>query len=178
VAHEGEIPTEVFWERITHFLERLIPVAEEHKVRMACHPHDPYVPGRVLGTVRGLKRFVSIAESDYHGLLFCQGSVAEMLEDPGREIFDVVRYFGRRNKIFMVHFRNIRGGLNDFQEVYPDEGDVDMYRAMKTYKEVGYQGMLVPDHVPVHEDDPDQYQGFAFALGYIKGLIQAVNAGD
>ncbi len=146
--------------------------------QMPGHPHDPYVPGRVLGTVEGLKRFVSIAENDYHGLLFCQGSVSEMLEEPGKEIFDVIRYFGRRKKIFMVHFRNIRGGFNNFQEVYPDEGDVDMYLAIKVYREVGYTGMRVPDHLPKHEDDPDQRQGFAFGFGHIKGLIQAANAED
>ncbi len=89
------------WERITYFLERVIPVAEEYKIRMACHPHDPGVPPegyqgveRVLGTVDGLKKFIAIKESPYHGLNFCQGTVSEMLHDPGKEIFDVIRYFG------------------------------------------------------------------------------------
>ena len=33
-------------------------------------------------------------------------------------------------------------------EVFPDEGDVDMLRAVGTYKEVDYPYMLMPDHVP------------------------------
>ena len=103
----------------------------------------------MLGTVNGLKKFVSIKESPYHGLNFCQGTVSEMLQDPGKEIYDVIRYFGSRKKIFNVHFRNIRGHRDEFVETYPDEGDVDFVKAIQTYREVGYPYLLMPDHVPV-----------------------------
>ena len=110
-----------------------MPVAEEYKVRLANHPEDPGIGdrmyrgvARVLGTVEGIKRFVSMHESPYHGLNFCQGTISEMLEKPGEEIYDIIRYFGDRNKIFNVHFRNIKGGLLDFTEIFPDEGDIDM----------------------------------------------------
>jgi mannonate dehydratase len=178
----GPVDADQFWERISYFLERIIPVANEYKIRMACHPHDPGMPpagyqgvDRVLGTVAGLKKFVAIQESAYHGLNFCQGTVSEMLADPGKEIFDVIRYFGTRKKIFNVHFRNIRGHRDDFVEVYPDEGDVDMVKAMQVYREVGYPYMLMPDHVPVAPNDPNGLQSFAFCYGYIQGLIQSVN---
>src|ERR1043166_9459835 len=128
----------------------------------------------VLGTVDGLKRFVSIAESPYHGLNFCQGTISEMLQKPGEEIYDVIRWFGTRGKIFNVHFRNIRGRRDNFQEVYPDEGDVDMLKAMRTYKEVGYDGMLMYDHVPGVPNDREANR--AFAYGYIRALIQAAEA--
>jgi mannonate dehydratase len=178
----GAVNGEMFWERITYFLDRVIPVANENKIRMACHPHDPGVPpegyqgvNRVLGTVDGLKKFVSIRESPYHGLNFCQGTVSEMLEDPGKQIYDVIRYFGSRKKIFNVHFRNIRGHRNDFQEVYPDEGDIDFVKAIRTYREVGYPYLLMPDHVPVAPNDPQGLQSFAFCYGYIRGLIQSLD---
>jgi mannonate dehydratase len=177
----GHVDADMFWERITYFLDRVIPVANEYKIRMACHPQDPGVPpegyqgvDRVLGTVDGLKKFVAIQESEYHGLNFCQGTVSEMLADPGTQIYDVIRYFGTRKKIFNVHFRNIRGHRNDFVEVYPDEGDVDLVKAIHVYREVGYPYMLMPDHVPVAKNDPDGLQSFAFCYGYIRGLIQSL----
>ncbi len=179
----GPVNADLYWERITYFLNKVIPVANEYKVRMACHPHDPGMPptgyqgiDAVLGTVDGLKKFISIQESLYHGLNFCQGTVSEMLADPDKEIGDVIRYFGTRKKIFNVHFRNIRGHRNDFVETYPDEGSVNFVKAMMVYKEVGYPYMMMPDHVPHHPDDANGDQAFAFAYGYIRALIQMAQA--
>jgi mannonate dehydratase len=183
-AAAGEDRAEDYSQRITYFLKRVIPVAEEYKVRMACHPQDPGMPrGKgfqgvetVLGSVDGLKRFIAISPSPYHGLNFCQGTVSEMLARPGQEIFDVIRYFGSRGKIFNVHFRNIRGGFLRFQETFIDDGDVDMLKAMRVYREVGFDGMMMPDHVPAITGDARGAQAFAYTFGYIKALIAAVAA--
>lgn len=199
LTRAGVVNADAFWERITYFLDRVVPVAAEYKVKLACHPQDPGVPpsgyqgvDRVLGTVDGLKHFISIRENPYHGLNFCQGTVSEDLRDPKTEIFDVIRYFGTRKKIFNVHFRNIRGHRDDFQETFPDDGDVDFVKAVRVYKEVGYDGMLMPDHVPLvptkssGEDyaynlggrqsrEDGHLESFAFAYGYIRGLIQSVD---
>jgi mannonate dehydratase len=179
----GPIDADTYWERITYFLERVVPVAEEYKVKIGCHPQDPGLPrgsgwrgvDAVLASPDGLKRFVSIKESPYHGLNFCQGTVSEQLEKPGEQIYDVIRYFGSRGKIFSVHFRNIEGGLLNFRETFIDNGSVDMLRAMRVYKEVGYDGMMMPDHVPA-VPGLDSMTGFVFAFGYIKALIAAVSA--
>jgi mannonate dehydratase len=184
LTEAGVVSEGMMWERITYFLKRVVPVAEEYKVRLCCHPHDPGMPRgqafrgvhRVLGSVDGLKRFIDIVPSKYHGLNFCQGTVAEMLINPGREIYDVIRYFGSRGKIFNVHFRNIKGGFLNFRETFPDDGDVDMLRALRVYKEVGYDGMIMPDHVPQIQGDAGGTQAFAFAFGYIQALIQVVNS--
>jgi len=184
LTEAGVVSAEQMWERITYFLRRVIPVAEEYKVKMACHPHDPGMPAdkgfrgvhRVLGSVDGLKRFIATAPSKYHGLNFCQGTVSEMLANPGREIFDVIRYFGSRGKIFNVHFRNIRGRFLNFQETFIDDGDVDMLKALRVYREVGYDGMLMPDHVPQIPGDPRGQQAFAYTFGYIKALLRATES--
>ncbi len=184
LTEAGPVDADKYWERITYFLQRVIPVAEEFKVKLACHPHDPGMPqdkgyrgvNTVLGSVSGLKRFVDIVPSKYHGLNFCQGTVSEMLQNPGEEIFDVIRYFGSRGKIFNVHFRNIRGGVLDFRETFIDDGDVDMLKAIRVYKEVGYDGMMMPDHVPKISGDQQGYQAFAYTFGYIKALIAAIDS--
>ncbi len=178
----GPVSADEMWERITYFLNRVLPVAAENKVKMACHPHDPGMPEpqgfrgvhRVLGSVDGLKRFVSIHESPWHGLNFCQGTVSEMLRDPATEIFDVIRYFAGRGKIFNVHFRNIAGRFGDFRETFPDNGDIDFVKAIRTYKDAGYTGMLMPDHVPKIEGDANSAQAFAYCFGYIQAMIQSV----
>jgi mannonate dehydratase len=181
LTRAGVVDADRYWERITYFLDRVIPVANEYKVRMACHPNDSPVPPEgyqgivaVLGTVPGLKKFVSIQESPYHGLNFCQGSISEMLQDPGKEIYDVIRWFGTRKKIFNVHFRNIRGKRDDFMEVAPDEGDVDMFKAIQAYKEVEFPYMVQPDHAIA---SPSETGGeyYAFVYGYIRALIQAAD---
>jgi mannonate dehydratase len=153
-------------------------------VKLACHPHDPYTPdgyrgvSRVLGSVEGMKKFVQMHQSPIHGLNFCQGTVSEMLENPGKEIFEVIRWFGQREKIFNVHFRNIKGKKLAFQETFPDEGDVDMVKSAKTYKEVGYKGMLMPDHAPkIAGENPDAV-AFAYCYGYIRAVLQSINALD
>ena len=180
----GHVTSEQCWDALTWFLERAVPVAEASRVRLACHPQDPALPPdglrgmpHVLGSVEGLQRFLSICESPYHGLNFCQGTVAEMCRDPKTEVLAAIRTFGERQKIFMVHFRNIRGGYLRFDEVYPDEGDVDMYQALKTYLAAGVDCMLCPDHVPQSAVDPGGERQFAFCLGYTRALIQAATGG-
>jgi mannonate dehydratase len=176
----GTVSAEEYWERIDHFLAAVVPVATAAKVRLACHPQDPYTPPgwrgvtSVLGTVDGLKRFVSLHESPYHGLNFCQGTIAEMLDDPAREIFDVIRWFGERGKIFNVHFRNIKGRRLDFMEAFPDEGDIDMPRALAIYRDIGYPYMVMPDHVPQIDGRDPSGVAFAYCYGYIQALIDAL----
>ena len=184
LTEAGPVSADAAWQRITYFLKRVIPVANEYKVKMSCHPHDPGMPEdrgfrgvhRVLGSVAGLKKFIAIEEGPYHGLNFCQGTVSEMLKNPNREIHDVIRYFGSRKKIFNVHFRNIQGGFLNFSETFPDNGDVDFPAVIRTYKEVGYDGMLMPDHVPHIEGDEGGRQAFAYCYGYIRALIQQAYA--
>ncbi|TCU24732.1 D-mannonate dehydratase [Rhizobium azibense] len=176
----GTLSEDENWERIDYFLQRVVPVAESNRVRLACHPHDPYTPPgyrgvtRVLGTVDGLKKFVTMHESPYHGLNFCQGSIGEMLENPREEIEEVIRWFGTRGKIFNVHFRNIKGGKLSFMETFPDEGDMDMVRSARIYKEVDYKYMLMPDHVPTISGRDPSGVAFAFCYGYIAALVEAL----
>lgn len=168
------------WDAIEFLVEGLVPAAEKAGINLACHPQDPaYPPGglngveHVVGSADGVRRFLALSPSPRHGLNFCQGTMAEMFEKPGRDLVPVIEEFARTGRIFMVHFRNIRGGYLDFEEVFPDEGDVDMLEALKAYQRGGYAGPLCPDHVPFSELDEGRERFMAFALGYTRGLLQA-----
>ena len=178
VTRAGRVTQDMYWERISYFLERMVPVAEGYKVRLLSHMEDNMAASYrgidlVTNTVEGAKKFVSIKESPYHGLLFCVGTFSEMVQNPGKEIYDVIRYFGSRKKIFMVDFRNIRGNRQEFAETFPDDGSVDMVEVMRVLREVGYDGMVCPDHTPETPGGPDQVN--AFQYGYIRALIQSAD---
>jgi mannonate dehydratase len=182
----GVVSREEAFVRAAYFLERIIPVAEEYKIQMACHLNDPPSP-KMNGVEKwnwpvfdGLKRFSELVDSPYHGFNFCCGVAAEGLENPAEELPPILKYFAERKKIFNVHFRNIRGGLHNFCETWPDEGDVDMYQLIKILHDADYPYMVMPDHAPLHPDDRPPAgvssrvtQAWAFQFGYIIALMQA-----
>lgn len=177
----GQVSCDDMFERITYLLDRILPVAEHWNVRLGNHIPDPPTPPGFRGICRwsgqdlvaALRRFANLYDSPCHGLNLCLGTCAEGLEPPHTEIYDIIRFLGRRRQIFNIHLRNIKGGKNKFQEVYPDEGDLAFFPIIRALREVDYPHMVMPDHLPRHPDDPDSRQGFAFAYGYIKGLITA-----
>ena len=184
LGNAGRVTQDEYWERITYFLDRVIPVAKENDIVMACHPSDP--PGLPAGyqgidqwdapeIFGALKRYESIADTQYNGFQLDLGTTAAGLRNPAAEVFPIVEYFGRRGKIHQIHMKGIRGGLNNYCEVFPDEGEVDFLKAMRILRDTGFSGSICPDHMPKHPDDPSGFQAYAFGYGYIKGLIQAVN---
>jgi mannonate dehydratase len=185
VGESGRVDSSDYWERITYFLEKAVPVARQHDVRLACHPYDP--PGLPFGyqgadnwdspsIFEAIKRYESVVDSPYNGFQLCLGTTGEGLKKPKTEILPIVQYLGDRRKIYQIHMRNIRGGLHDFAEVYPDEGDMDFLQIMRILRDTQFSGSICPDHMPRHPDDPGGLQAFAFGYGYIKALIHAVNS--
>jgi mannonate dehydratase len=178
----GDVSIDEMYERITYLLDRIIPVAEEYKVQLANHIADPPVPAGYRGITRwnspdvfeGIKRFAQLYDSPYHGFNLCLGSTAEGLKDPKTEILPIVKWVGERKQIFNIHLRNIKGGWNNFQEVYPDNGDMDFVAIIKALRDVDYSGMVMPDHLPHHDDDKGGLQAHAFAFGHLKGIMAAV----
>ena len=171
------ISEEKMWENLEYFLNQVVPVAEEEGVRMALHPDDPPIPeplagaARIVSTLEQYHRIFDLVLSDSNAMLFCQGCVAEM----GENVFEAIRDIGAREKIVYVHFRNIRGTPKKFQEVFIDEGEVDMFKAMQTYKEVGFEGPFMMDHTPEFPNEKSTFwAGRALAVGYMRSLIQAV----
>ncbi|HXF64819.1 MAG TPA: mannonate dehydratase [Caldilineaceae bacterium] len=170
------IGEEALWNNLAYFLRQVIPVAEAAGVQMALHPDDPPIPeplggaARIVSTLDHYKRIFQLAPSRCNAMLFCQGCVAEM----GVDVEQAIRDIGGMGKIAYVHFRNIRGTPRRFQEVFIDEGDVDMVRMMQVYREVGFNGPYMMDHTPDFPREASGGAGRAYAVGYMRGLIQAV----
>lgn len=179
----GDVSADQLFERITYLLDRILPVAKEYKVKLANHIADPPVPAAYRGIMRwnspdvfkGIQRFAKLYDSPYHGFNFCIGSIAEGLKDPKNDIYPIIKWVGERNQIFNVHLRNIKGHFNNFQEVYPDNGEMNFPQVIRALRDVGYAGMVMPDHVPHHHDPNSSLQAFSFCYGYIKGLLQTVS---
>ena len=165
-------------------MDRILPVAEEFGVKLGNHIADPPTPVGYGGITRwnspdvfaGIKRFAQLYDSPSHGFNLCLGSTAEGLVDPRKEIIPIIKWVGARNQIFNIHLRNIKGGWNHFMEVYPDNGDMDFAEVVRTLRDVGYDGMIMPDHIPRHEDPAASLQGHAFAFGYNIALLQAIGS--
>lgn len=173
---DKQIDEDGMWENIQYFLERIVPVAEEYDIRMALHPDDPPLPepmggaARIVSTLEQYRRIFDLVPSDANAMLFCQGCVTEM----GVDVCQAIRDLGSMNKIVYVHFRNVRGTPRNFQEVFIDEGDVDMFEAMKTYRDVGFEGPFMFDHIPALPDDEAGRGGRGFVTGYMRAMLQAV----
>jgi mannonate dehydratase len=180
---EAELASEDrLWENFEYFLKRVVPIAEQAGVRLALHPDDPPVSpvrglGRIMRSVEAFQRVVELVPSECNGLTLCQGNFALMTDDlPG-----VIRRFGSQGKINFVHFRDVRGTPEHFVETFHDDGPTDMLACLEAYAEVGYDGVLRPDHVPTLLGETNDRPGYSFlgrlyAVGYIRGLREAVYA--
>lgn len=178
----GEITEKAMWDNLTYFLKAVIPVAEESHVKMVMHPADPQVPSiagiaRIIRSAQAYDRLFDITRSDYNCMVFCLGCFSQILDSDG--VYDAIRHFGGKGKIGYVDFRNVKGTLEKFNEVYPDEGKLDMLKAIEILKKVGYRGYIVPDHAPHGTGDTEYgHIGHAFQIGYLKGLLQGASALD
>ncbi len=178
----GEVTEEQLWDNLKYFLEKVVPVAEEANVKLAMHPDDPPLSpirglGRIMRSIDNYQRLLDIIPSPVNGICLCQGNFTLMTDD----LPDVIRHFGAQEKIFFVHFRDVRGTPEKFVETFHDEGQTDMHACMQAYKDINFEGVLRPDHVPTMQGDSNDDPGYSsigrlFAIGYIKGLREAVYA--
>lgn len=169
---------EQMWDNLEYFLKRIVPIAEAAEVKLAMHPDDPPLSpicglSRIMRSVEDFDRLLQIAPSEVNGVTLCQGCFVEM----GCDIPAVIRRYAGR--IHFVHFRDVRGTPTDFYETFPDNGPTDLIAALRTYKEISYDGFIRVDHVPLLANELGAYdgyglQGHVFAIGYLKGLMQPI----
>jgi mannonate dehydratase len=179
-SHRKPIGDDDMWANLEYFLRATVPVAEESGVNLALHPDDPPVPGiagvaRIMRSPESFRRAIEMVPSPNNGLKFCVGCFSEM----GADVAEEIRYFGSRNKIFYVDFRNVRGVVDDFVETFPDDGKENMFALMKAFYDVGYGGPICPDHALHIVDDTDWgHRYWAYAIGHMRGYLEALHSGS
>lgn len=188
LEREGIHSLEQMWANVTYFLKAVIPVAEQAGVRLALHPNDPPAPlsrgsGQIMSTLAGWKRLVEIVKSPSNGITFDCGVTRELGEDP----VAVCRYFGERDCINHVHYRNVkvRKPYEKYTEVFLDEGDNNMFFVMKELVRQKYPRLIYPEHPRALDYDRERttgrstypggggYAAYAFNVGYTRAMLQA-----
>jgi mannonate dehydratase len=172
------ISEEELWVNLEYFLKKVLPVAEKAGVKLSMHPDDPPLSpirgiGRIMRSVENFERLVELVPSPMNTITLCQGNFTLMTDD----LPAAIRKFGK--KISFVHFRDVRGVPEKFEETWHDAGKTDMLACMRAYRDIGFEGVLRPDHVPTVEGDSNENAGYSafgrlYAIGYIRGLHQAV----
>ncbi len=176
----GFVTEQRLWDNLKYFMEQIVPVAEEYKVKLALHPDDPPISpiqgiSRIITSAEALQKAIDLVPSAYNGITLCQGTLATT----GVDIPSVIQQFGKQKKIFFVHFRDVRGTAENFVETFHDDGQTDMYEAIKAYKEIGFEGPVRIDHTPTLEGESNDEPGYSelgrlFAIGYLRGLQESV----
>jgi len=191
LANEGAHTLKEMWENAAWFLKLAVPAAEKAGVRLALHPNDPPAPisrgsQQIMGSLAGWKHLIEIVNSPANGITFDCGVTREMGEDP----VVVADYFGSRKRINHVHFRNVLvvKPLEDYQEVFIDAGQVDMFGVMKALVKNKYTGTIYPEHPRAVDADRDRvgpggriggypggggYTGIAYSVAYTRAMMQA-----
>jgi len=174
----GVVPEVRVWENFAYFIRAVAPAAQEAGVRMALHPDDPPISplrgiSRILTSAAAYERALGLADSPAVGIAFCQANFRAM----GEDVPALVRRWAKR--IFFVHFRDIRGDARRFEETFHDEGPTDMPAMLKLYHEVGFAGLIRPDHAPTMEGEENLTPGYEimgrmFAIGYMKGIMHTL----
>ncbi|UHQ98490.1 mannonate dehydratase (plasmid) [Natrinema zhouii] len=170
---------EEFWENYQHFLETVLPVAEEASVDLALHPVDPPVLEslggipRLFRNVENFEKGMDLVPSDNHGLKLCLGCFSQM----GEDVTEVIRRFGERDEIVFIHFRDVVGTVPKFHEAFVDTGNFDTAEAVRALDDIGFDGPVIPDHVPKMEGDDDwRHRARGFTVGYLRGVIETVRS--
>jgi mannonate dehydratase len=178
----GQVTDEHLWDTFGRFIRHVAPVAERAGVRLALHPDDPPLSplrgiARIMRSVEAFERVIEMVDTPANSITLCQGNFTLMTGDlPG-----VIRHFGSLGRIAFGHFRDVRGTPERFVETSHDDGQTDRYSCMKAWHEIGFQGVMRPDHEPTlegdaHDDPAYSHLARLHAIGYMAGLREAAMA--
>ncbi len=169
---------------LTHFLQEIVPVAEDVGARLCIHPDDPpfslFGLPRVVSTAGDIRAILAAVESPANGLTFCVGSFG-VRED--NDLLAMIGEFGSR--IHFAHLRNVtREADGSFHEADHLGGSSDMpavvialMREQHRRRDEGradWRLPMRPDHGHLLADDIGKTRinpGYSL-IGRLKGLAE------
>ena len=177
----AQVSPQELWSRLEWFLHQVLPTAEECGVNLALHPDDPPVEqlrgtARLVNQPEKYEKLLNISRSKANQIELCLGSVQEMPASQ-MDVYQTLEKYVREDRVGYIHFRNVKGKVPRYQEVFVDEGDIDMPRIVALLHHLNYQGVIIPDHTPAMECDASWHAGMAYALGYMRALVQLAEQG-
>ena len=178
-ATVGVVTSAEIWRRFAAFLAELMPVAEEAGVKLALHPDDPPLPelrgaARLIYHPDHFQRAIDLNPSPMNTLEFCIGTISEM---PGGDVYAAIDRYSQARRLAYVHFRNVQGKAPNYHEMFVDDGDTDMLRALRILHKNDFDGVIIPDHTPLLECAAPWHAGMAYALGWMKAALAVIEQG-
>ena len=174
---DAEFPDrEGLWANYTYFIKAVLPAAEESGVVLAIHPSDPPLPevdgkSRIFISLDDFKYGEQITNSDAWKVNLCLGCFSQINGE--ESALEAIHYLGQRDKIAMVHLRDVQGTGECFKECLLGEGNYDPAKLIMALHEVGYDGCIMDDHVPyIVNATRWGHTARANAHGYIRGMIR------
>ncbi len=179
--NQKALSSETLWINLEKFLKKVVPVAEQVGVQLAMHPDDPPMissigpTSRIMNSIESFEKLIELVPSPANGITLCQGNFTLMTPDLPK----VIHQFGDAKKIFFVHFRDVKGTAQNFEETFIDNGNTDMVQCLRAYRDVNFSGIMRTDHTPTLEGDDAQVAGYStlgrlHAIGYLQGAKQAI----
>lgn len=176
--NDKRITHKQLWDNYAYFIKSVVNEAEKHNIQLALHPDDPPLEklgdvSRIMTSYQNIQKAMKIANSPNVGVTFCQATYYMM----GEDLYDIIPKL--KDKIIFVHFRNTKGNKSCFQETFHDNGEIDMAKILRLYKNCGINVPIRVDHVPLMAGEPQDLAGYTalgrlYAIGYLKGLLQAI----
>ncbi|WP_169195749.1 mannonate dehydratase [Devosia sp. MC1541] len=182
----GAISRDQLRQHFIHFLEEVVPTAEDLGLRLCCHPDDPPFAllglPRIMSTAEDYKYILDAVDSPANGMTFCTGSLGAR---PDNDLPAIVEQFAE--KIHFLHLRNVKRDNDDimgsFYEAEHLGGDTDMVaviaavikeeRRRKAAGRKDWQIPMRPDHGQDILDDLGRRAQPGYpTIGRMKGLAE------
>lgn len=172
------------FDNLVYFLKAIMPTCDRYGIDMAIHPDDPAWPvfglPRVVTSGEDLLKLFDAVDDPHNGVTLCSGSLGS---NPSNDIPKIIRSL--KGRIPFAHVRNLAHhspGKFDEAAHLSSDGSFDLYEIMKALYDIGFDGVLRPDHGRAiwGEKSMPGYGLYDRALGvaYLNGLWEAIEKAE